>query len=141
MRHLAAAMAVLALVHPAHAEFTIAGAGAPAVEIGQAGPITLNPEQLAPPRPMHRPWIVQRRQLPPKAPAGARGFGHQVPLAFAIRQIVPPTVKVMLADDVDPNELVDWDGGRAWVATLQAAVRPLNLRVSVTPMRVSITRT
>ena len=42
--------------------------------------------------------------------------------------------------EVNPDDLVDWDGGRAWVEALRAAVRPLNLRVTVTPMTVTISR-
>ncbi len=70
----------------------------------------------------------------------AHGFGDDVPLAFAVRQIVPPKVKVTFGPEVDQAVLVNWKGGRPWTAALQAAVRPLGLRVAVRWMAVSIIR-
>lgn len=140
MRILAVAVAVLALMHPAKAEFHIAGADTSPATVGEAGPIRLFSDQVTPPSPRSRQlWIMKQRQLASKVFAGARGFGRQVPLTFAIRQIVPSKVKVVLTADVNLDDLVDWDGGRAWVEVLRAAVRPLNLRVTVTPMTVTVT--
>lgn len=59
----------------------------------------------------------------------ARGFGHQVPLAFAVRQIVPATVKVHFALAVDQTTPVDWKGGRPWNAVLWSAIHPLGLHL------------
>ena len=70
----------------------------------------------------------------------AHGFGVDVPLGFATRQIVPGRVKVTFGPGVDHAALVDWKGGRPWVETLQAAVRPLGLRVVVRWMAVSVVR-
>ncbi|ATQ70904.1 hypothetical protein CQW49_23275 (plasmid) [Methylosinus trichosporium OB3b] len=72
-------------------------------------------------------------------PTAARGFGNQIPLAFAIRQIVPPPIKVRFARDVDRGALVDWRGGRAWPSVLRDALRPLGLRVVARQGVVSIT--
>ena len=81
-----------------------------------------------------------RRVAPVPSVPVARGFGKDVPLAFATRQIVPPQVKVTFGPGVDQAALVDWKGGRPWVETLQAAVRPLGLRVAVSRMAVSVVR-
>ena len=63
----------------------------------------------------------------------ANGFGEQVPLAFAVRQIVPASVRVRYADGVDQNALVDWTGGEPWNETVRTAVKPLGLHVQATP--------
>jgi len=79
-----------------------------------------------------------RRFTPPAIPI-ANGFGRQVPLSFAARQIVPAGVKTTFGPDVDQSELVDWTGGGPWVAVLRNAVQPLGLHVTLRSMAVSIT--
>jgi hypothetical protein len=68
----------------------------------------------------------------------AYGFGEQIPLSFAVRQIVPSTVKVTYGAGADPNALVNWKGGRAWNRVLLEAVKPLGLRLVMTHMAVEI---
>jgi len=63
----------------------------------------------------------------------ARGFGNQVPLSFAVRQIVPRDVKVHFGKDVDPATAVDWKGGRPWNAVLWSAIHPLGLHLVLKP--------
>jgi hypothetical protein len=66
------------------------------------------------------------------------GFGDQIPLSFAVRQIVPSTIHVTYGRGADPNALVDWRGGQAWNRTLLNAVRPLGLRLVITEIAVEI---
>jgi hypothetical protein len=83
----------------------------------------------------------KRRQLKPLASAPKpvlSGFGDQVPLTFAIRQIVPPNFQVAYADDVQKDAPVNWKGGEPWRATLADAVRPLGLIVTVHGPKVTI---
>ena len=68
----------------------------------------------------------------------AHGFGQRVPLAFAIRQVVPPRVQVSYGEGVDQAQPVSWNGGRPWDQVLRAAVRPLGLHVVVSHMAVKI---
>ena len=68
----------------------------------------------------------------------ADGFGDQVPLSFACRQIIPPAVKVTLGPGADPNALVDWKGGDTWNHVLRDAVKPLGLHLVMTTMAVEI---
>lgn len=86
-----------------------------------------------------KPVEKRRGGLSPKTIA-ARGFGKQVPLAFAVRQIVPAPVKVSFGPGTDAAALVDWQGGRQWPAVLRDAVQPLGLRVTVRGNAVSIAR-
>ena len=75
--------------------------------------------------------------VPPAEPA-LSGFGDQVPLSFAVRQIVPPHFQVAYADAVQQDAPVDWKGGEPWRATLADAVRPLGLIVTVSGPKVTI---
>lgn len=68
----------------------------------------------------------------------AQGFGDQVPLRFAIRQIVPPAVKVTYGPGAEPDALVNWKGGEGWNRVLFRAVYPLGLRLVMTHMAVEI---
>ena len=83
------------------------------------------PSIRSPPAPAgNRPTVAS-----PRRPPIARGFGESIPLAFAIRQIVPAGVRLSLADGVDPDAPVEWRGGRAWNRVLAEAVTPLGLRL------------
>lgn len=68
----------------------------------------------------------------------AEGFGDQVPLRFAVRQIVPRSVKVTYGPGADPKAAVDWKGGQGWNRVLFRAVKPLGLRLVMTRMAVEI---
>jgi hypothetical protein len=68
----------------------------------------------------------------------AQGFGNQVPLSFAVRQIVPPAVRVTYGPGAASDVLVDWKGGQGWNQVLFRAVHPLGLRLVMTYMAVQI---
>lgn len=68
----------------------------------------------------------------------AYGFGDQVPLSFAVRQIVPATIKVIYGPGVNPQALVDWKGGQVWNHALLDALKPLGLRLVATGTAVEI---
>jgi hypothetical protein len=68
----------------------------------------------------------------------AHGFGHRIPLSFAVRQIVPPAVKVTYGPGADPNALVEWRGGQGWNHVLLDAVKPLGLRLVMSHLAVEI---
>ena len=70
----------------------------------------------------------------------ARGFGQEVPLDFAVRQIVPATMLVRFGKGVDPTSVVTWKGDAAWNRVLASAVRPLGLLVITGTTTVLITR-
>ena len=68
----------------------------------------------------------------------ARGFGDQVPLSFAVRQIVPHAVRVIYGPGAAPDALVTWKGGEGWNGVLLRAVHPLGLRLVMSTMAVQI---
>ena len=68
----------------------------------------------------------------------ARGFGHQIPVSFAARQIVPHAIGIRFAPGVDQNAFVTWSGGQPWNRVLASAVRPMHLRIRTTTNSVTI---
>jgi hypothetical protein len=124
-----ATAAALCLPSLARADFVIGGASGPgSVDAAPGQPIWLNPEAEAAPIP---------RPLPPRLRA-VTGFGDRVPLAFAVRQIVPHTVAVSYGPGASSDSLVTWRGGAPWNQVLQAAVHPLGLHVVLAPGGIQI---
>lgn len=56
-----------------------------------------------------------------------RGFGNNVPLTVALREILPAGYGFSVDQDVDLGTLVSFKGGKSWRETLQDAIRPANL--------------
>lgn len=50
----------------------------------------------------------------PAATNMAEGFGKDIPLAIALRQVVPPQYAVSYQPGVDQGKPVTWNGGRPW---------------------------
>ena len=68
----------------------------------------------------------------------ANGFGNNVPLGFACRQIVPPAVRVTYGPGVSASSVVSWQGGKGWNEVLRQAVKPLGLHLVMIHMAVEI---
>ena len=120
-------LAIASLVTSANAEFVMVSQ--PAAEIDARDPApaaNLRPKSASP---------TLRRPAPQPVVAG---FGDQVPLSFAVRQIVPARFQVAFGETVDSDTPVDWKGGKPWRPTLSDAVRPLGLAVSVVGATVKI---
>jgi len=96
---------------------------------------TTQPEDKPAPSPL--PTEATETESRPRF-AKAQGFGDDVPLHFAVRQIVPRAVKVHYGPGVDPDAVVTWKGGQGWNWVLFHAVHPLGLRLVMTPMAVEI---
>ena len=120
---------LLAKSPPAWADFVVKSA-APAAVASQ--PVSMapivDPEDLAAKTP-HKPawhWMV------------AKGFGDNVPLGFACRQIIPAAVRVTYGPAVSASSMVSWQGGKGWNEVLREAVKPLGLHLVMTRMAVEI---
>jgi hypothetical protein len=85
-----------------------------------------------------RPHKPQTHVLRAPQDRPLQGFGHRIPLTFAVRQIVPAYFQVAFADAVQKDAAVDWKGGDSWRATLAKAVRPLGLVITVNGPKVTI---
>ncbi len=123
----------------AHADFVVrndqatgepSGAPQPSVVAGVVADAPhLDPGDREAPTPA-RP-VVARQHL-------VLGFGDQVPLSFACRQIVPRGVKVSYGPGVDPATPVTWKGGDTWRLVLARTIRPLGLHMVAAGMSLQI---
>ena len=132
MRTWVVAMAVgtaLLPVAPAHADFVLGSEKPASVSSTPTFAAQSAPElpAEAPERPVPRFKV-------------ARGFGDAVSMAFAVRQIVPPGVRVRYGVGIDPQTLVTWKGDRPWNQALAAAIHSLHLRLVTGIDTVLITR-
>ena len=95
----------------------------------QATPSSPLPRPASWPRPASHPITSSERTRT----AVASGFGHEVPLRFAVRQLLPKNWRVRYGQGVDPDRPVSWEGGRPWDFVLRDAVKPLGLQASAAP--------
>ena len=68
------------------------------------------------------------------------GFANQVPLAVALRQILPAGYGFSVDPDVDAGVLVSFRGGKPWRETLKDTVDPLGLSVREDAQMVAVGR-
>lgn len=66
------------------------------------------------------------------------GFGADIPLVLALRQIVPPHYAFGFAPGVDQGARVTWNGGKPWNLVLDDALRPLGLGTQITETAVRV---
>ncbi|MCK6417688.1 MAG: hypothetical protein L6Q57_01965 [Alphaproteobacteria bacterium] len=59
------------------------------------------------------------------------GFGADMPLALALRDVVPPQYAYSFAPGVNPGLRVSWQGGQAWPLVVDQMIAPLGLRSRV----------
>ncbi len=70
----------------------------------------------------------------------AQGFGRDLPLVMAIRQIVPPEFGFVFDQGIDVQKHVSWQGGQPWDIVLQNTLAPMGMQASVNGNVVSIMR-
>jgi len=66
------------------------------------------------------------------------GFGSDLPIAFALSQIVPADYSYSFGDGVNPGLRVSWNGGKPWDQVVSEMVAPLNLAAQVNGQSVLI---
>ncbi len=137
-RHLLVVPAALFLfAHAANADFVVTSPEPPAAPQPQAAVVA--PNDASSPGASGSAGPVPDQARPDKSRFKmAYGFGNEVPLSFACKQIVPPAVKVTYGPGADPQALVDWKGGDTWNHVLRKAVEPLGLHLVMTWMAVEI---
>lgn len=59
------------------------------------------------------------------------GFGNNVSLDFAVRQIVPKTMKIIYIGNINKNEKVSWIGERPWDQVIQELVFYRNIQIKI----------
>jgi hypothetical protein len=120
----------LMVLRPAHAGFTIVNPPA----VSKADTQTILPPAVTMPN-----MADQTAQpVPPGTltmattaiPNVVNGFGHDIPLSIAVKQIVPSSVHVNFDNSVDQSMMVTWHGGKSWQEVLADAIRPNSLFIS-----------
>lgn len=127
--HLIGPTVLFLFAHAAKADFVVISPEPSTAPRAQAAVVA--PNEASPPAPDQTTSERPRFKM-------AYGFGNEVPLSFACRQIVPPAVKVTYGPGADPHALVDWKGGDTWNHVLRNAVQPLGLHLVMTWMAVEI---
>lgn len=59
------------------------------------------------------------------------GFGNDMPLALALRQIVPARYAFNFGEGVDVGTRVSWQGGKPWNEILNSALEPIGVVFSI----------
>ncbi len=68
------------------------------------------------------------------------GFGADMPLALALRQIVPPSYAFSFGEGVNPGTKISWDGGKPWNTVLTDALSPLSIDFKIHGKRLLLNR-
>ena len=61
----------------------------------------------------------------------AQGFGNDIPLTYAVEQIVPDSFIVSYGRGVDVTKPVDWRGGEDWKIVLEKVAQENGLDVQI----------
>ena len=123
----------------AHADFIVIGSQ-PQVAAAAASvpPGTVADDPHIDPGDRRSPIIANA--APPSRPHVVSGFGDDVPLSFACRQIVPARIKVSFGPGADPDMRVSWKGGSPWPVVLSQAITPLGLHMVESDVTLRIQR-
>ncbi len=100
------------------------------------------PQAASSPMPMITPQPLQTAATP-AAPTLANqavvtGFGRDMPLVLAMRQIVPADYAYSFDNGVNAGLRIDWDGGRPWQDTLDGTLSHYGLKASVVDRTVRV---
>ncbi len=82
----------------------------------------------APPMPM--PSRVSSPVFASAAQA-VRGFGRDIPLIIAAKQIAPEDAQIALANGVNPQQPISWQSGADWHTVLNTALAAKNLSATI----------
>lgn len=74
----------------------------------------------------------------PQAFPVVEGFGENIPLVMAMRQIVPASYAYQFQNNNDAGLKVTWEGGRPWTLVLHDALSPLGLQAYIAAGKVII---
>lgn len=115
----------------------------PTQVIGETAPMASETASLAMPQELMMPKQDQMTVMPTPVTTGSRydvieGFGRDLPLVMAVRQIVPEGYGYAFAEGTPLNETVSWEGGRAWDQVLYEVLNPLGYKAKVNNKLVSV---
>jgi len=67
-----------------------------------------------------------------------QGFGSDMPLALALRQVVPPQYAFSFDKDVNPGIRVSWNGGKPWDQVARDMLSPVGMDISIQSKTVTV---
>lgn len=86
-----------------------------------------------------RPQPMSQSSTPSNENSLAVGFGKDLPLVTALRQVVPEGYTYVMDDEIAVGKTVSWNGGQPWPAVLDDMVGGLGLKSTVDGKIVRIT--
>jgi hypothetical protein len=134
-------MTMLVVQPPAHADFTMRAREDSSSSNGLHDRVASMPGVRANTKPVAAP---PSKRHPSKRDgryeATAHGFGTQIPLDFAVHQIVPTRIRVKFAEGIHRETLVDWTGEQPWPLALKGALQPKGFTLQVLKDEVIISK-
>ncbi len=94
-------------------------------------------------------WTAPEKKTTTPAPAEEKtyeafrvieGFGTDMPLALALRQIVPAKYAFSFDESVNLGAIISWTGGKAWNLVLEDALAPLNITYNVNGNKLKLSK-
>lgn len=82
--------------------------------------------------------VEQAALTMPSVYENALGFGTDIPLALAMRQIVPPQYAYAFDSSVDQGARITWNGGKPWDVVLGDALSPHGLGLVIADKTVRV---
>lgn len=75
--------------------------------------------------------VTASEQMPMEEnnPDIVKGFGNDLPLVSAVRQIVPTNMPFSFGENIEMGTPVSWEGGQTWQKTLEGIASQNNMRV------------
>lgn len=127
---------------PAAAETAVTAPAAPVQPVEAAPAESVSAEEAAPEA--EQPAVAEA--VAPAAPVESApilsGFGKDLPLPVALQQILPAGTQYSFSREVNPGQLVSWQGGKVWSDVLKDALAAVNLEfrqqgkiVAIGPLR------
>lgn len=100
-----------------------------------SGPTPIIEDNMPPPVPQRAAPVAQAptaaQQAAPVDLQEVEGFGTDIPLALALRQVVPADYAYSFGEGVNPGYRVSWTGGKNWLEVVREMIAPLGLNASI----------
>lgn len=102
--------------------------------VKETGSLVINPY------PLEEAAVEQAKEVihwnTPESYEVIEGFGKDMPLALALRQIVPAKYAFSFGSGVNPGERISWQGGKPWNEVLSDATSSAGIKVVIKDKKV-----
>jgi len=108
--------------------------------IAQSAPPVPTAGMRAPPLPLPPTSLPEMSATAAPQETLVQGFANNVPLAVALREVLPPGYGFSIDQDVDLGTLVSFQGGKPWHETLMGMLEPAGLTMREEGVMIAIGR-